>query len=90
MIYVIYVVAGLFIALAVAMFYVFYRSSHFGMLIMGITYGASGLLALSVAHWWPLIAGVVLAWMLKFLGLEPGSEYPDEGGGPVDDGKRDR
>ena len=77
MIYVIYTVAGLFIALSIAMFYVFYRSSHFGMLIMGITYGASGLLAIMVAHWWPLIAGIVLAWMLKFLGLEPGSESED-------------
>jgi len=78
MIYVIYVVAGLFITLAVAMFYVFYRSRHFGMFIMGITYGVSGLLAISVSHWWPLIAGVVLAWMLKYLGLEPGSEPADE------------
>ncbi|MGH8641710.1 MAG: hypothetical protein ACRET6_08355 [Burkholderiales bacterium] len=88
MIYVIYGVAGLFITLSVAMFYVYFRSSHFGMLIMGITYGASGLLAIMVAHWWPLIAGVVLAWMLKFLGLEPGSEARDEGGGMRDGDKR--
>ena len=81
MIYVIYVVAGVFIALSVAMFYVFYRSKHFGMLILGVTYGASGLLALSVSHWWPLIAGIVLAWLLRFLGLEPGSE-PEEPGAP--------
>jgi hypothetical protein len=78
MIYLIYGVAGLFITLAVAMFYVFYRSRHFGMFIMGITYGVSGLLAISVSHWWPLIAGIVLAWMLKYLGLEPGSEAADE------------
>jgi hypothetical protein len=77
-IYLIYFVAGLFITLSIAMFYVFFRSSHFGMLIMGITYGASGLLAIMVAHWWPLIAGIVLAWMLKFLGLEPGSESEDK------------
>jgi hypothetical protein len=48
------------------------------MFIMGITYGVSGLLAISVSHWWPLIAGIVLAWMLKYLGLEPGSEAADE------------
>ena len=80
MIYVIYVVAGIFITLSLGMFYVFYRSSHFGMLVLGITYGASGLLAIVVAHWWPLIAGIVLAWMLRFLGLEPGSESEDPGG----------
>jgi hypothetical protein len=60
------------------------------MLIMGITYGASGLLAIMVAHWWPLIAGIALAWMLKFLGLEPEADYPDEGGGVADESKRDR
>jgi hypothetical protein len=78
MIYFIYIVAGLFIALSIGMFYVFYRSSHFGMLIMGVTYGATGLLAIMVAHWWPLIAGIALAWMLRFLGLEPGSEPADQ------------
>lgn len=82
MIYVVYVVAGLFIALSIAMSYVFYRSRHFGMLILAVTYGSSGLLALSVAHWWPLIAGIVLAWLLRFLGLEPGSGPEDPGAPP--------
>lgn len=90
MIYVIYGVAGIFVTLSIAMFYVFYRSSHFGMLILGITYGASGLLAVVVAHWWPLIAGIVLAWMLRFLGLEPGSEPKDEGRVARDEGQRDK
>jgi hypothetical protein len=74
MVYVIYGVAGLFIALGTAMFYVYHRSRHFGMLILGVTYCISGLLAISAAHWWPLVAGIVLAWLLKFLGLEPGDE----------------
>ena len=90
MIYVIYVFAGLFIVLSAAMFYVFYRSSHFGMFIMGVTYGTSGLLAIAVAHWWPLVAGIVLAWMLKMLGLEPGFGTRDEGGGTGEDGKGDK
>jgi len=77
MIYVTYAVAGLFIALAFAMLYVFYRSSHFGMFIMGLTYGASGLLAILLGHWWPLVAGFVLVWVLKMLGLEFGAEQKD-------------
>jgi hypothetical protein len=91
MIYVTYIVAGIFIALAFAMLYVFYRSSHFGMFVMGLTYGCSGLLAILLGHWWPLLAGFVLVWMLKWLGLEPGSEARDEGGGMRDEGdtKRD-
>ena len=56
------------------MFYVFYRERHFGMFLMGMTYSMSGLLAMALPHWWPLVAGFVMAWMLKMLGLEMGPE----------------
>ncbi|HSE00184.1 MAG TPA: hypothetical protein VLB72_05540 [Burkholderiales bacterium] len=79
MIYVTYIVAGIFVALSFAMLYVFYRSSHFGMFVLGLTYGSSGLLAILLGHWWPLVAGFVLAWVLKWLGLEPGDKPKDEG-----------
>ncbi|MGH8703695.1 MAG: hypothetical protein ACREVR_21285 [Burkholderiales bacterium] len=71
MVYVIYAVAGVFIVLSFTMLYVFYRSSHFGLFILGLTYGCSGLLAILLGHWWPLVAGFVLVWMLKLLGVEP-------------------
>ena len=74
MIYVTYFFAGVFILLSATMLYVFYRSSHFGMFLMGITYGTSGLIAIWLAEWWPLIAGFALAWVLKYLGLEPSAE----------------
>jgi hypothetical protein len=74
MIYIIYVVSGLFISLSCAMLYAFYRDRNFGLFIMGVTYGASGLLALALPHWWPLVAGFVIVWLLKLLGLEPGYE----------------
>ena len=74
MIYVTYTVAGLFIVLAFTMLYVFYRSSHFGMFVMGLTYGCAGLLAILLGQWWPLIAGFVLVWLLKWLGLDPSDE----------------
>ena len=96
MIYVIYVLAVLFIGLGAAMFYVFYRERHFGMFLMGMTYSMSGLLAVVLPHWWPLVAGFVMAWMLKMLGLEmepedavggaPGNSK-DEGGRMKDEGK---
>lgn len=70
MIYVLYVFAGLFIALALAMLYVYYRERHIGMFLMGVAYGTAGALAIMVSHWWPLVAGFVLVWMLKMLGLE--------------------
>ena len=87
MIYVIYVLAGFFILFGAMMFYVFYRERHFGMLLMAMTYTMSGLLAIVLPHWWPLIAGFVMAWMLKMLGLEMGPEDVTGGPPPVESGE---
>ena len=82
MVYVIYFFAVLFVALGATMFYVFYRERHFGMFLMGMTYSMSGLLAMALPHWWPLVAGFVMAWMLKMLGLEMGPEEVTGGAPP--------
>ena len=74
MIYVITVVSVLYLLLACTMLYVFYRQRDFGLLVMGVTYSVSGVLALALPHWWPLAAGFVLVWILKWLGLEPGAD----------------
>jgi hypothetical protein len=78
MIYAIYIFGGLFIALAGAMMYVFYRSQHFGMFLMGAIYATSGVLAIALPHWWPLVTGFVLVWLMRLLGLEPKIEPPAE------------
>lgn len=78
MVYVIYGFAGLFIVLCLAMLFVFYRSRHIGSFIMAVAYGSAGLIAIQLSHWWPLVAGFVLVWMLKLLGLEPDAEPPRE------------
>jgi len=78
MIYVINFVAALFVLIAAAMFFAFYRSRHVGLLIMAMTYAMSGLLAFALPHWWPLITGFVLVWLLRLLGLEPKVEIPEE------------
>ena len=96
MIYVIYFFAGAFVLVAAFMLFAYYRSRHFGLFIMATTYASSGLLALSVSHWWPLVTGFVLVWLLRFMGLEPEVEYKeeegaeksrDEGGGMRAEGK---
>src|SRR5690606_11492263 len=74
----VYIVGGLFIVLAGAMLFVFHRSRHFGMFLMGITYAASGLLAIALPHWWPLAVGFAAVWVLKLLGLEPDIKPPPE------------
>ena len=78
MIYVIYFFAGAFVLVAAFMLFAYYRSRHFGLFIMATTYASSGLLALSVSHWWPLVTGFVLVWLLRFMGLEPKVEMQNE------------
>ena len=80
MVYVIYGFAGLFLVLCATMMFVFYRDRHFGMFIMGVTYGASGLIAISIPHWWPLVMGFALVWLLRLMGLEPQLAPKDERG----------
>jgi len=80
MIYVVSILGGLFIALSLAMLYVFYREKHFGTFLMAITYGLSGLLAISIPHWWPLLTGFVMVWLLRLMGLEQTIPSPPEGG----------
>ena len=78
MIYAIYGFAGLFLVLCATMMFVFYRDRHFGMFIMGVTYGASGLIAITIPHWWPLVMGFALVWLLRMMGLEPRVERVSE------------
>lgn len=73
----VYILGGLFLALGAAMLYVAWRSRLFGILLMGIAYGASGALAILLVHWWPLAAGFALVWVLKLMGLEPRVETKD-------------
>ncbi len=85
MVYVTYFFAGAFVVISAGMFFAYYRSRHFGLFIMATTYAASGLLAFTLPHWWPLVTGFVLVWMLRMLGLEPKVEDRDEGGGMRDE-----
>ena len=99
MVYVIYFFASAFVVLSGGMLFAYYRTRHFGIFIMAVTYAASGLLAFSLMHWWPLVTGFVLAWLLRMLGLEPkvelapqesDAENRDEGGGMRDEVKDKR
>jgi 4-hydroxybenzoate polyprenyltransferase len=47
------------------------RTRHYGVFLLALTYAASAVLAVVLTHWWPLAAGFVLAWVLRFLGLDP-------------------
>jgi len=67
----IYVFAASFILMSVAMLFAYRRTGYYGLFMMAITYGAAAGLAIAVSHWWPLVLGYALVWLLKFLGLDP-------------------
>ena len=67
----VYVLSASFVLMAVAMLLAYRRTGHHGLFMMGMTYGASGGLAIALMHWWPLVLGYVLVWVLKALGLDP-------------------
>ena len=77
---VIYIFSASFIFMMLALFFAYRRTGHYGMFLMGLTYGASAGLAIVLTHWWPLVAGFVLVWILKLLGLDPGTNiHPRDG-----------
>lgn len=71
MVILIYVFAALFIFMAVVMMYTYQKLPQRGVLLFGITYGASAVLALVLMQAWPLLAGFVLACVLRMLGFDP-------------------
>lgn len=73
--FVVYIISGLFILLALALLFTFYRSRHAGTLLMAVTYGVSAALALMLMHWWPLALGFASAWALRLMGLDPGRDH---------------
>lgn len=66
--------AALFVVLAVLMLWSYRRLRHYGLIVMAITYGAAGGLAFGLNHWWPLVAGFVMVWVLKLLGINPDAD----------------
>jgi hypothetical protein len=70
---IIYIFAASFVFMGVALFMVYRKTRHYGVFLMGTTYFVAALIAVLLKHWWPLIAGFVLVWVLKLMGLDPGT-----------------
>ena len=68
---IIYVFAASFCFMAVALMITYRRTKHYGVFLLGITYAVAAVLAVVLTHWWPLVAGFVLVWLLRLLGLDP-------------------
>ena len=74
---VVYIFAASFFFMAVALLFTYHRTRHYGVFLLGMTYAASAGLAVALAHWWPLVAGFALVWILRLLGLDPGGHESD-------------
>ena len=68
---IIYVFAASFVFMAVALMVTYRRTRHYGGFLLALTYAASAVLAVVLMHWWPLVAGFAIVWVLRFLDLDP-------------------
>ena len=76
-----------------ALFFAYTRTKHHGLLLLGITFVSAGVLAAVMTHWWPLVAGFAIAWVLRAMGMDPppeenaGAQTPMEAPAPDSDKK---
>jgi hypothetical protein len=68
---IVYFFAASFVFMAAALMVTYKRTRHYGVFLLALAYAVSALLAVVLTHWWPLVAGFVLVWVLRFLGLDP-------------------
>jgi Na+/melibiose symporter-like transporter len=68
---ILYFVASTFIVIGFMMLFAFHRTRRWEMVLLSFVYSGSGLAAAYSLQWWPLIAGFVVAWLLKFAGYDP-------------------
>jgi hypothetical protein len=67
---VLYFFSSFFIVLGFMMLFAFRRTRRVEMVLYSFVYSGSGLAAGYSMQWWPLIAGFVVAWLLKLGGYD--------------------
>ena len=73
-----YFLASVFIVIGFMMLFAFWRSRRWELVLMSFVYSASGLAAGYSLQWWPLVAGFVVAWLLKIAGFDPDKPQPSQ------------
>ena len=69
----VYILSAVFIVLAFALVFTYVRERHIGTLLMAMAYGGAAGAAIARLEWWPLLAGLVMAWLVRLAGLDPGA-----------------
>ena len=81
---VIYIFSALFLLLAAALTFTWWRGRHPGALLLAATYLLAAALALVMHQWWPLVIGFLSAWALRLMGMDPGAQTkPKPGSDPA-------
>ena len=70
---VIYLIAAVFVLLAAALCFTWWRERHIGALLLAMTYVIAAGLAVTLDEWYPLAIGFLSAWSLRLMGLDPGA-----------------
>lgn len=90
---VIYGFAAVFVLLAAALLFTWWRNRHPGALLLALTYLVAAGLAVMMSAWWPLVLGFLSAWALRLMGMDPGfaqgAHDSDKGTAAMNDGKAD-
>ena len=66
-----YFIASVFIVLGFMMLFAFRRTRRWELVLMSFVYSGSGIAAAYSLNWWPLAAGFIVVWLLKFAGYDP-------------------
>ena len=69
----IYVFSAVFVVLAAALLFTWWRERHIGALLLAMTYLIAAGLSFFLMEWFPLIIGFLSAWSLRLMGLDPGA-----------------
>lgn len=78
-----YLIASFFVVLSFLMLFAFRRTQRWEFVLMSSVYAMAGMFAGYLRMWWPIVAGIMLAWMLKKAGFDPDAPPPrptDEAG----------
>ena len=71
MVILLYFVSSVFIVIGFLMLFSFQRTRRWEFVLLSFVYSGSGLAAGYSSVWWPIVAGFVVAWLLKFAGYDP-------------------
>jgi hypothetical protein len=77
-----YFFSSVFIVLGFMMLFGYHRTKRKEFILLSFVYSASGVAAGHSLQWWPLIAGFVVAWLLKFAGYD--ADKPPPSSRPTD------